>query len=74
MKTRKKKLILVCLFLGVFGVHRFMLGRKKSAIAMLLLSLTGISSYWAFVDLILIAKGKLTEHEKIESFEGIIIE
>lgn len=49
---------LLCLFLGPLGAHRFYLGRKGSAIAMLILSITIvgllISGPWAFIDLFLI--------------------
>ena len=59
---------LFCLFLGVFGAHRFYTGKTNSAIAMLLISvLLGwigigfvITSIWALVDLILIACAKST--------------
>lgn len=59
---------LFCLFLGVFGAHRFYTGKTNSAIAMLLISvLLGwigigfvITSIWALVDLILIACAKFT--------------
>ncbi len=49
---------LLCIFLGVLGVHRFYLGRIGSGIAMLILSITFIglivSGLWAFIDLFLI--------------------
>lgn len=49
---------LLCLFLGVFGAHRFYLGKKGSGVAMLLCSITlfglAISGPWAIVDLFLI--------------------
>ncbi|MBR1619635.1 TM2 domain-containing protein [bacterium] len=60
---------LFCLFLGVFGAHRFWTGKKGSAWAMLLITLfTGwifglglfITSIWALVDLILIVCAKFT--------------
>ena len=47
---------LLAFFLGVFGVHRFYLGRIGSAVVMLILTLTLIgvfvSAVWAFVDFI----------------------
>lgn len=49
---------LLCIFLGPLGAHRFYLGRKGSAIAMLILSITlvglVISGPWALIDLFLI--------------------
>lgn len=45
---------LLWLFLGLFGVHRFYTGRTKSAIAMLILTLTGagviVSLPWWVID------------------------
>ncbi len=55
---------LFCLFLGVFGAHRFWAGKKGSAWAMLLITVLSfgfglfITSIWALVDLILIACAK----------------
>jgi len=50
---------LLCLFLGAWGGHRFYLGHKGSAIAMLLIGLTFIgliiTGIWAFIDLFLIS-------------------
>lgn len=47
---------LLAFFLGVFGVHRFYLGRTGSAVVMLILTLTLIGAFvsavWAFVDFI----------------------
>lgn len=51
---------LLCIFLGVFGVHRFYLGRTGSGLAMLLITLLTIgfgvivTGIWALVDLFLI--------------------
>lgn len=60
--------ILLCLFLGGFGAHRFYVGKKGSAIAILLLcwvgtwitfGLTGLAAgIWVLVDLINIIMGK----------------
>lgn len=48
----------LCLFLGAFGIHRFYLGERGTAIFMLILGLTVvglfISGPWAFIDLFLI--------------------
>lgn len=49
---------LLCIFLGDLGIHRFYLGRKGSAIAQLILTITIIglvvSAVWKIVDLFLI--------------------
>ncbi|MBD5402860.1 TM2 domain-containing protein [bacterium] len=58
--------ILLCLFLGGFGAHRFYVGKKNSAIGILALSLGGIitfgltsiaASVWVLVDLVQIILG-----------------
>lgn len=59
--------LLLCLFLGGFGAHRFYVGKTGSGVAMLLLALIfswltlGITAIivgiWAFVDLIMICVG-----------------
>ena len=58
--------ILLCLFLGGFGAHRFYVGKNGSAIAILCLCLGGIltfgltsiaASIWVLVDLIKIIIG-----------------
>ena len=54
--------LLLCFFLGVFGVHQFFTGNKQKGIAMLLITiLLGwlgigllITSIWAIYDLIMI--------------------
>jgi TM2 domain-containing membrane protein YozV len=58
---------LLAFFLGVFGVHRFYVGKTGSGIAMLVLTLTIIGSLvsvvWATVDWILIVTGSFTDIE-----------
>lgn len=58
---------LLAFFLGVFGVHRFYVGKTGSGIAMLVLTLTLIgavvSAIWATVDWILIVTGSFTDIE-----------
>lgn len=57
-RTQRNKIVaaLLAFFLGVFGIHRFYLGRKASAIVMLVLTCTFfglvITGIWAFVDFI----------------------
>lgn len=46
--------LLLCIFLGVIGIHRFYVGKVGTGILMILLCLTGISAVWALVDLIFI--------------------
>ena len=58
--------ILLCLFLGTLGVHRFYTGKTGTAVAMLLITLllgwlgigVLITGIWALVDLINICIGK----------------
>lgn len=56
------KILLLCLFLGGLGAHRFYSGKYKTAIAQLLLAIcpftTFIAVIWAFVDLINILRKK----------------
>jgi TM2 domain-containing membrane protein YozV len=60
--STKKKIwvaLLLAWFLGIFGAHRFYVGKTGSAIVMLILTCTvfgiAITAIWAFVDLIIIA-------------------
>ena len=56
---------LLAWFVGVFGAHRFYVGKTGSAVAMLLISLTLvgliITGIWTLVDLIMIACGNFTD-------------
>ena len=58
---------LLAFFLGVFGVHRFYVGKTGSGIAMLVLTFTGIglliTGIWAMVDWIMCACGAFTDAE-----------
>ena len=51
-------MILVCLFLGGFGIHNFMMGETKKGIFKIIMSLLcGIGGILALIDLIRIAMG-----------------
>ena len=58
---------LLAFFIGMFGAHRFYVGKTGSAVAMLLISLTGIgllvTAIWALVDWIMIICGLFTDKE-----------
>ncbi len=52
-------IILVCLFLGGFGIHNFMMGETKKGVVKIVANfLCGIGSILALIDLIKIAMGK----------------
>ncbi|MBU6376395.1 MAG: TM2 domain-containing protein [Bdellovibrionales bacterium] len=51
--------LLLCLFLGLFGVHRFYAGRVGTGILMLLT--LGLFGLWAMLDLVMIAMGRFTD-------------
>ena len=46
--------LLLCLFLGIFGIHRFYVGKIGTGILMILLCATGISEIWCIIDFICI--------------------
>jgi TM2 domain-containing membrane protein YozV len=53
--------LLFCILLGVFGVHRFYVGKIGTGILMLL-TIGGLG-IWATIDLILIAVGSFRDKE-----------
>lgn len=46
--------LLLCLFIGGLGVHRFYVGKWKTGLLMVVLCGTGISIIWAIIDLLAI--------------------
>ncbi|WP_216844027.1 DUF1707 domain-containing protein [Phytoactinopolyspora alkaliphila] len=57
---------LLCLFLGVFGAHRFYVGKNGSGAAMIVLAICtfGVASgVWAFIDLIVLATGSFRDEQ-----------
>ena len=58
--------IILCYFLGVFGVHRFYTGKIVTGIVMVLVSVfTGFLGgiIWAIIDFISLAKGNFQDKE-----------
>ena len=53
----KVTMIIVCLFLGGFGIHRLMMGYSNWWLMLITLGGCGI---WALIDLITIITGKMT--------------
>jgi len=61
---------LFAFFLGMFGIHRFYVGKTGSAIAQLILTITIIgmlvSSIWVLVDWIMILSGSFTDKDGLK--------
>ena len=63
--------LLLCLFVGVFGIHRFYAGKIGTGIIMILLCWTGISAIWALVDLIMIILSKFKDGQGLLTASGL---
>lgn len=59
--------LLLCWFLGVFGAHRFYVGKNGTA-ALMLVTLGGLG-IWALVDLIIIVCGGFTDKNGLKVFQ-----
>ncbi len=70
--------VLLTLFLGIFGVHRFYIGKTRTAIVMLILSILylvmvrlwglmiislAVVGLWSFIDFILAVSGIMKDGE-----------
>lgn len=57
--------LLLALILGIFGAHRFYVGKTGTAVTMLILSFTffgmAITGIWALIDIIMIICGTFTD-------------
>jgi TM2 domain-containing membrane protein YozV len=67
--------MMLCWLFGALGAHRFYTGKTNTAIAMLVLTITGcfapIAAIWQLVDGIMIALGKFTHEDGSELYERI---
>ena len=57
-------LLLLCIFLGSFGAHRFYVGKPVTAVLMLL-TLGGLG-IWAIIDLVYIAVGRFEDKDGLQ--------
>ena len=60
-RVKKMTMVLLCHFLGWFGIHRFYTGKTVSGILMLLT--LGCGGIWVLIDMGLIITGKFTDKE-----------
>jgi TM2 domain-containing membrane protein YozV len=59
--------LLLCWFLGIFGAHRFYVGKNGTA-ALMIVTLGGVG-IWALVDLIIIVCGGFTDKNGLKVFQ-----
>jgi len=57
----KTMAVLLCLFLGYLGVHRFYVGKKGSGVAQLLT--LGGAGIWTIIDLVMILTGSFKDKD-----------
>jgi TM2 domain-containing membrane protein YozV len=59
--------LLLAFFFGVFGAHRFYVGKTGTAVVMLLLDLTlvgfAVTGVWSLIDCLFIALGEFTDSD-----------
>jgi TM2 domain-containing membrane protein YozV len=60
-REKKMTMVLLCHFLGWFGIHRFYTGKTLSGVLMLLT--LGCGGIWVLIDMGLIITGKFTDKE-----------
>ena len=61
--------LLLCIFFGVFGVHRFYVGKVGTGILQLI-TIGGLG-IWAMVDVILIVVGSFTDADGRRVFQWV---
>ena len=66
--SRKSRLVavLLCFFLGVFGAHRFYLGKIGTGILMIF-TIGGLG-IWALIDLIILTLGSFRDSDGLRVF------
>ena len=57
-------MLLLCIFLGSFGAHRFYVGKPVTAVLMLL-TLGGLG-IWVIIDLVYIAVGRFEDKDGLQ--------
>ena len=60
-KHSKTTLAVICWFLGIFGIHRFMVGKPGTGILMILT--IGGFGIWTLIDFIMILMGKFKDRD-----------